>query len=301
MALSVSAIIGIVVWRTAREKLCVRFQWRFLRSCGRVGRKIRKGFGFGFGLLSLRSADWCYDGFENEAMMMMYLWLWTERLWEGACSHIQTRDTYSKVNTGLCTHVHTYTWREIDKHTRPPLIHTDSHTRVKQKPFLTRKTVWMQRYTLAFGDEYTHLNMPKHIWCNNWGWRVLGQTKKIESITHTHAHTHTHTHTYTHTHTHTHIYIWYTGVGERFIGWKFYVTLYLLLITFWPMNSKQCNTNGRSVWTTMWTMLKNKPHLVTFHESMYLGKPMNFSADPCIYVVDLPHFGCPSFMDFLME
>ena len=33
------------------------------------------------------------------------------------------------------------------------------------------------------------------------------------------------------------------------------------------MGSKHCNINERSVWITRKTVLKNKPHLVTFHEN----------------------------------
>ena len=43
---------------------------------------------------------------------------------------------------------------------------------------------------------------------------------------------------------------------------------YLLLMIFWPMGSKHCHTNERSVWTSRRTMLENKPHLVTFQESI---------------------------------
>ena len=36
------------------------------------------------------------------------------------------------------------------------------------------------------------------------------------------------------------------------------------------MGSKHCNTDGRSVRTTRATILKNKPHLVTFHENIWI-------------------------------
>ena len=56
--------------------------------------------------------------------------------------------------------------------------------------------------------------------------------------------------------------------GEEYlwVGWKVHLmTSYLLLMSsFLTMGSKHCNTNGRSVWTSRGTMLKNKPHLVTF-------------------------------------
>ena len=44
------------------------------------------------------------------------------------------------------------------------------------------------------------------------------------------------------------------------------MTSHLLWMTFWPMRFKLCNTDGRSLWTTGEIMLKNKLHLVTFHE-----------------------------------
>ena len=43
------------------------------------------------------------------------------------------------------------------------------------------------------------------------------------------------------------------------------------------MGSKHWTTDGRNMWTTRGTMLKNKHHLVTFHESIFL-------ADPYIYI-----------------
>ena len=47
---------------------------------------------------------------------------------------------------------------------------------------------------------------------------------------------------------------------------------YQLLMTFFmPMRSKHCITDGTSVWTARRTILKNKPHLVTFHESMLVS------------------------------
>ena len=55
------------------------------------------------------------------------------------------------------------------------------------------------------------------------------------------------------------------GQAEKFIWW--YICCWWLL---WPMQSKHCNTNGRSVWTTR-TMLKNKLHLVTFHERILVS------------------------------
>ena len=42
-------------------------------------------------------------------------------------------------------------------------------------------------------------------------------------------------------------------------------------MSFKPMGSKHCNTYGRSVWTARRTMLKNKLHLVTFHESILVS------------------------------
>ena len=40
---------------------------------------------------------------------------------------------------------------------------------------------------------------------------------------------------------------------------------------FLPMGSKHCNTDGRNVWTARDTMLKNKPHLVTFYKSILVS------------------------------
>ena len=60
-----------------------------------------------------------------------------------------------------------------------------------------------------------------------------------------------------------------TVVFVRYIrmSWKVYImTSYL----FWVMGFKHCN-NERSVWTTGRTMLKNKLHLVTFHESILVS------------------------------
>ena len=37
------------------------------------------------------------------------------------------------------------------------------------------------------------------------------------------------------------------------------------------MGSKHCITNGKSVQTVKGIMLKNKPHLVTFHESILVS------------------------------
>ena len=52
------------------------------------------------------------------------------------------------------------------------------------------------------------------------------------------------------------------------VGWKvdIIMMLYLLLINFWPMGSKHCNTDWRSVWTAKGAMLKNK-----FHESILVN------------------------------
>ena len=33
------------------------------------------------------------------------------------------------------------------------------------------------------------------------------------------------------------------------VSWKVHMMTYRLLMTFWPMESKHCNTNGKSVWT----------------------------------------------------
>ena len=44
-----------------------------------------------------------------------------------------------------------------------------------------------------------------------------------------------------------------------------------------PMRSKQCITNGKSVWIAGGYMLKNEPHLDKSHE--YIGQSMNISVD----------------------
>ena len=48
------------------------------------------------------------------------------------------------------------------------------------------------------------------------------------------------------------------------------MTSYVLLI-FLSMESKHSNTDGRSVWISRETMLKNKPRLVTFYESILVS------------------------------
>ena len=54
---------------------------------------------------------------------------------------------------------------------------------------------------------------------------------------------------------------------------------------FLLMGFKYNSINGRSVWITRETMLKNKPHLFTFSWE-YLVQSMNFSADPhTIYAI----------------
>ena len=59
------------------------------------------------------------------------------------------------------------------------------------------------------------------------------------------------------------IYIW-----THIQGIVHMLTSYLLLI-FWLMRFKYCNT-GRSIWiaSAVTQMLKNKPHLITFHENI---------------------------------
>ena len=41
---------------------------------------------------------------------------------------------------------------------------------------------------------------------------------------------------------------------------------------FLPMRSKYCNTDGRSVGTTRGTWLKNKSHLITFHDIILVSQ-----------------------------
>ena len=40
---------------------------------------------------------------------------------------------------------------------------------------------------------------------------------------------------------------------------------------FWSVGLKHCNTNGRTMWTTSRTMLKNQPHFVTFYNSIWVN------------------------------
>ena len=40
------------------------------------------------------------------------------------------------------------------------------------------------------------------------------------------------------------------------------------------MGFKQCNTDGRNFWTVKETMLKNKPHLVKFHEDILVNQEL---------------------------
>ena len=57
----------------------------------------------------------------------------------------------------------------------------------------------------------------------------------------------------------------------------------LMLKTFWPMGSKHCNINEKSVWTAKWTKFKNRTYLVTFYESQL----MNFTQTlihMCVFV-----------------
>ena len=55
------------------------------------------------------------------------------------------------------------------------------------------------------------------------------------------------------------IYIW--GQSENF-----------KIIASYMLRYKYCNTDGRSVWTTSGTMLKNIPPLVTFHKSILVSQ-----------------------------
>ena len=56
------------------------------------------------------------------------------------------------------------------------------------------------------------------------------------------------------------------------VGWKvqrlkssYDDVIYTVDAFFWPMGFKCYNTDERSEWTAKGTMLKNKPHLVTFY------------------------------------
>ena len=54
------------------------------------------------------------------------------------------------------------------------------------------------------------------------------------------------------------------------------------------MGSKHCNIDGRSVWTARDTMLKNKPHLNTFHEKILV----NLWTFQLAFVCDWPSNEC---------
>ena len=75
------------------------------------------------------------------------------------------------------------------------------------------------------------------------------------------------------------------------LDWKVHVLMsYLLLITYSPMGSKCCNTSGSSERSAKGSILKIKPHFVTFHES--IGQSINFSANFAyiyIYIYILVH------------
>ena len=114
----------------------------------------------------------------------------------------------------------------------------------------------------------------------------------------TYIHTHIHVSTSTHVSAHMHVHItkciyyltcvnsvaifalhyfpyWalilsYTVYRDTIVGWKVHMmTSYLLLITFLPMGTKHCNTDGK-VWARG-TMSKNKPHLATFSENILVS------------------------------
>ena len=61
------------------------------------------------------------------------------------------------------------------------------------------------------------------------------------------------------------------------MSWKFhrlessYDDIINVVKYFLPMETKHCNTNRSIVWTARETMLKNKPHLVTFDESILVS------------------------------
>ena len=59
----------------------------------------------------------------------------------------------------------------------------------------------------------------------------------------------------------------YNEWAEKFIWWCHICCWWL----FWLMGSKHCKTDGRSMWTARRSMLKNKPHLVMFHESILVS------------------------------
>ena len=56
------------------------------------------------------------------------------------------------------------------------------------------------------------------------------------------------------------------------MSWKVHMmTSYLQLMTFLTIGSKYCNTIGKSEWVTRGSVLKNRPHLVTFHEGILVS------------------------------
>ena len=52
---------------------------------------------------------------------------------------------------------------------------------------------------------------------------------------------------------------------------------------FLPVESKHCNSDWRSVWTVMETILKNKPHLIPFHVNIIVSL-WTFLPTICIYM-----------------
>ena len=54
---------------------------------------------------------------------------------------------------------------------------------------------------------------------------------------------------------------------EKLIDWCHICCWWLI----WLMEFKHCNINGRNVLTAKGTMLKNKPHLVSFHSSILVS------------------------------
>ena len=79
------------------------------------------------------------------------------------------------------------------------------------------------------------------------------------------------------------IFLFYMWKGNVLLDtWIFYKRLksscddvicywWFFFFFFLPMGSKHCNTKGKCMWITMGTMFKNKPHLVTFFESMLVS------------------------------
>ena len=97
-------------------------------------------------------------------------------------------------------------------------------------------------------------------------------SRKIKVYISTCKYTHTHTHIYIYIYIYTHVYMHIKAFKNIYEGglktWLHHICCWW---HFGPMGSKHHNIDGSSVWSIMWTTLKNKPHLVTFYESILVS------------------------------